>query len=781
MAKRQKDLDDWNIIFDEPAESEISTPSRRSRRAAQTSQSLSLKLERESDETRLEVGDCVLLSGSLKNEDASDNSYVAIVVDILLGNKNFLDIQALPFVSVSEIPLENRPSEASENRNEVFITSELEFIKLANFVEKVQVLSEEEFCEVVVDVSSSSTYLCRRGCDRFQERFSETFDYRDWHKLLAKNAKEAVKFVAEKTRIIISPNKAKSSSKSLQQRLQVADTPLKKRYAESSEDDDDPYDEDEESDDNVMKEEEDDEEEIAEEVENLPEKKKEPKKKQRKPKSESGTPSPKKRQRRDPNSVKHLQDVLSPLKKGFKVKSGASASSLPSLSTPICSPALSATNTASEAFKELRERLHTSTKLNFLPCREDQYTEVLTYLEDAIQNQLGCCIYVSGTPGVGKTATIREVVRDLTEIADQDMLNKFDFLEINCLKLLTPNSAYEKLWEYLSGIKVTPSNAALLLEEFFSRDTSDENRKPLVVLMDELDQIVTKSQSVMYNFFNWPTYPNSKLIIIAVANTMDLPERMLSNKIASRLGLRRVPFVGYTFQQLGIIIKNRLQMLKEQNRRKVTIGEDAVGFASRKVASVSGDARRALAICRRAVEIAEQDYLDSVDTEGVPEEEQTFSILISHISKAINETVNSPLAQLIASLSFASKLILVGVLLRMRRSGLAENSLGDIIDEIKNSLSLVTTKESSLALKGISETATIMDLLYGTNLFTSTPNKSLNIRIFAMAQLVNELVEYGILIQQNVRSERYRLITLNVSEDDILTVLRKDKTIASML
>jgi Cdc6-like AAA superfamily ATPase len=57
-----------------------------------------------------------------------------------------------------------------------------------------------------------------------------------------------------------------------------------------------------------------------------------------------------------------------------------------------------------------------------------------------------------------------------------------------------------------------------------------------VVLVDELDQMVTKKQDVIYNFFNWPHMAHSKLIVIAIANTMDLPERELSGKIRSRLG-----------------------------------------------------------------------------------------------------------------------------------------------------------------------------------------------------------------------------------------------------
>ena len=42
---------------------------------------------------------------------------------------------------------------------------------------------------------------------------------------------------------------------------------------------------------------------------------------------------------------------------------------------------------------------------------------------------------------------------------------------------------------------------------------------------------------VLYNLFEWPTKPRSRLAVIGVANTMDLPERLLP-RIASRLGSR---------------------------------------------------------------------------------------------------------------------------------------------------------------------------------------------------------------------------------------------------
>ena len=56
-----------------------------------------------------------------------------------------------------------------------------------------------------------------------------------------------------------------------------------------------------------------------------------------------------------------------------------------------------------------------------------------------------------------------------------------------------------------------------------------------VVLMDELDQLMTTKQDVVYNFFNWPTLVGSRLVVLAVANTMDLPERVMSGRVRSRL------------------------------------------------------------------------------------------------------------------------------------------------------------------------------------------------------------------------------------------------------
>lgn len=52
-----------------------------------------------------------------------------------------------------------------------------------------------------------------------------------------------------------------------------------------------------------------------------------------------------------------------------------------------------------------------------------------------------------------------------------------------------------------------------------------------VLLVDEVDALVEGGQSVIYNLFDWPTRPRARLVVVAVANTMDLPERFVGARV----------------------------------------------------------------------------------------------------------------------------------------------------------------------------------------------------------------------------------------------------------
>ncbi|KAI5855626.1 P-loop containing nucleoside triphosphate hydrolase protein [Tricharina praecox] len=432
----------------------------------------------------------------------------------------------------------------------------------------------------------------------------------------------------------------------------------------------------------------------------------------------------------------------------------------PLLFTPLSTRTLSAATHLSTPYAIARHRLHVSTLPASLPCREEEFTEVYTHLSAAITEGTGSCIYISGTPGTGKTATVREVVSQLQALVAAEELDDFTFVEINGMKVTDPHQSYSLLWEAIKGERVSPSQALGLLEAEFS--TPSPRRVPCVVLMDELDQLVTRGQGVMYNFFNWPGGRYSRLIVLAVANTMDLPERTLSNKISSRLGLTRITFPGYTHSQLQTIIASRLEGVPGN-----IVDADAIQFASRKVAAVSGDARRALDICRRAVEIVE--YADSTHPDatapGTPSRRESIGgggglkaggrVTIPVIKKAIQESTSSPLQTFLKLLPCASKVFLAALLTRVRRSGVAENLLADVFEEAERMAVLADDVVKEVVAGGA--------------------------RRAGLAATVAALVDAGIVSVEGRKGERGGRVRCLVGEEEVKMALRGDKEVGGMM
>ena len=54
-------------------------------------------------------------------------------------------------------------------------------------------------------------------------------------------------------------------------------------------------------------------------------------------------------------------------------------------------------------------------------------------------------MYISGVPGTGKTATVREVGRYLRRSCDEGDLPEFKFVEINGMRLTEPHRAYASI------------------------------------------------------------------------------------------------------------------------------------------------------------------------------------------------------------------------------------------------------------------------------------------------------------------------------------------------
>ncbi|XP_075095748.1 origin of replication complex subunit 1B [Nicotiana tabacum] len=320
-----------------------------------------------------------------------------------------------------------------------------------------------------------------------------------------------------------------------------------------------------------------------------------------------------------------------------------------------------------------------------LPCRMKEVEEITTFIKGAIcEDQcLGRCLYIHGVPGTGKTMSVLAVMRNLRCEVDAGSIKPYCFVEINGLKLASPENIYSVIYEALSGHRVGWKKALHFLNERFSDVTecSKEDNRPCILLIDELDLLVTRNQAVLYNILDWPTKPNSKLIVIGIANTMDLPEKLLP-RISSRMGIQRLCFGPYNYQQLQEIIVTRLNGID-------AFEKPAIEFASRKVAAVSGDARRALEICRRAAELA--DY-HAKKLLSIPNSAAAGKMLVrmADVEAAIQEMFQAPHIQVMRSCSKLSKIFLAAMVYEGHKTGMSETTF----DKLAITVSCLCTSNS---------------------------------------------------------------------------------------
>ena len=75
-----------------------------------------------------------------------------------------------------------------------------------------------------------------------------------------------------------------------------------------------------------------------------------------------------------------------------------------------------------------------------------------------------------------------------------------------------------------------------------------------MLVIDELDMLCNKSQDVVYDLFDWAATEEARLSIIAIANTLDLPERVLKQRVSSRL-VREFLYILYIIHTFRVTIE----------------------------------------------------------------------------------------------------------------------------------------------------------------------------------------------------------------------------------
>ncbi|GAA6046917.1 hypothetical protein JCM3770_003429 [Rhodotorula araucariae] len=260
-------------------------------------------------------------------------------------------------------------------------------------------------------------------------------------------------------------------------------------------------------------------------------------------------------------------------------------------------------------------------------------------------------MYVSGPPGIGKTALIGAVVEQLRDhVHERQLETEVSVAMENCAAIAAGGVGGGKAWERLGlalGVDMDSGDDAMTTKERFEAGLKD-GRKFLLVL-DEIDHLVapTKTPSrlassqqpdLLNALFTLASIPASPLTLIGIANDLTLAALSLSptpspvkgkgkakaDPLFTPVKPIRLHFKPYTWQELVAIVDQRLSLLTTSypdvsepshglaapaelaapSPAKKTfplIDKPALERCAKKIAAGTGDVRTMLDVARLAI------------------------------------------------------------------------------------------------------------------------------------------------------------------------------------
>jgi cell division control protein 6 len=181
---------------------------------------------------------------------------------------------------------------------------------------------------------------------------------------------------------------------------------------------------------------------------------------------------------------------------------------------------------------------------------------------------------------------------------------------VNCMSLKTSKDLYETLLEALcEGVEVMEGEETTTLQGMFI--PKRKNKNIFMVTLDEIDHVLSLDLEILYKLFEWSLQKSSHLILIGIANALDLTDRFLPRLKARNMKPHLLPFLPYNAAQIKAVIIAKLKSLVSKDSPVPDylpfLHPAAIELCSRKVSSQSGDLRKAFDICRRAIDVVEAE------------------------------------------------------------------------------------------------------------------------------------------------------------------------------
>lgn len=355
---------------------------------------------------------------------------------------------------------------------------------------------------------------------------------------------------------------------------------------------------------------------------------------------------------------------------------------------------------------KVKHSLHVGTvALDRVPlCREEQVEKLESWFHESIMESKGGVTYLSGVPGTGKTLVASSVVKSILSKKEQNIAQPPVSISINCMRLTNPKEVVERIVaghriaaiNTLTGcspqdtilnvsesdilspssqeaedrlarissapIEPNPGKTKRVKRSSFSEGDLLRQTGMFVVILDEVDGILSskKGEDMMGKLFAMATSSSSRLVIIGIANSIDLMQQLLrpgavlhvrvthccmTNMLTlidflfylmqqRNVSPEHIVFQSYTTEEISALLSNRLLDLPGP-----IIDERAISLCARKIANASGDMRRALEAVVVAVElyVKEVRALKEQGKAPPPEKAPKYQTGIRHMAISLSK------------------------------------------------------------------------------------------------------------------------------------------------
>lgn len=276
-----------------------------------------------------------------------------------------------------------------------------------------------------------------------------------------------------------------------------------------------------------------------------------------------------------------------------------------------------------------------------LPHREEQINALASVLVPALRGETPSNVLIYGKTGTGKTAVAKFVGKELEEAG---FGVKCSVIYINCEVVDTQYRILAHLARHFGKeIPMTGWPTDQVYAEF--RNALDDEKKVVIIMLDEVDKLVRKGDDVLYNLSRINSdLLQSKVSIIGVSNDLKFTE-FLDPRVKSSLGEDEIIFPPYNAEQIRDILEQRASLAFKSG----SLEEGVIPLCAALAAQEHGDARKALDLLRTSGELAERA--------------RSAIVLENHVRSAREKIEQDRVDEVVKTLPTQSKLVLYSIIL----------------------------------------------------------------------------------------------------------------------